>query len=89
MTSRRITVSLPEDVADYLASKDNASAEVAAALGERMRRGQATRDALVAIGFQLDDERISRLREDMPPVSTEARAEARRLRDELRFGDTA
>jgi hypothetical protein len=87
MTSRRITVSLPEDVADYLSSKTNASAEVAAALGERMHRGQATRDALLAIGVKLDEDRINRIREQMPPMSAEARAEAQQLRDDLRTGD--
>jgi len=87
MTSRRVTVSLPEDIADYLSSKTNASAEVAAALGERMRRGQATRDALLAIGFELDDDRINRMRAEMPPMSREAKAEARRLRDKLRSGE--
>lgn len=84
MTSRRITVSLPEDVATYLESRDNASAEVAAAVRQQMRRGQAIKAALRAVGYQIDDERIERLRGTMPRLSEDVRAEALRRRAELK-----
>jgi hypothetical protein len=63
--TQRITVSLPDDLAEYLSREGNVSAYVAVALRERIEREQ-TRRLLVEHGF--------------PPITDEGIARARRKR---------
>jgi hypothetical protein len=61
--TRRITVSLPDDLAEHLSREGNVSAYVAAALRERLEREQARR-LLAEHGFPpITDEGIARARE--------------------------
>ena len=62
MTSRRISISLPEDVAERLDREDNASAYVTGAVRARMRR-ESVRDVLSAGGFEITTEGVERMRE--------------------------
>ncbi|UQU66219.1 hypothetical protein COUCH_08020 [Couchioplanes caeruleus] len=79
--TRRITVSLPDDVADYLAKHPNSSAVVADAVRARMERGAAVTAALRAAGFNLTDEGIAAARGKLPPFTDKQRAEFRRWHD--------
>jgi hypothetical protein len=63
--SKRVTVNLPDDVADRLAREANVSAYVTDALRERMEREQ-TRTLLAEHGF--------------PPITAEGVARARQRR---------
>ena len=49
--TKRITVSLPDDVAAYLDNAINVSAVVAEAVRAQMDRAAATEDLLRAVGF--------------------------------------
>jgi hypothetical protein len=82
---RRVTVSLPDDVADYLDGADNVSAAVTQALRAQMDRGAATEAMLRAAGFALPgpDQPRSRL----APLSAQQRAEIEQRRERLRSGD--
>jgi hypothetical protein len=84
--TKRVTVSLPDDVAAYLETRDNASATVAQALRAEMNRGTATRAILRAAGFNITDEGLARVRGTVPPLSEEVRAEIKRRHDLLLAG---
>jgi Arc/MetJ-type ribon-helix-helix transcriptional regulator len=75
--TRRITVSLPDDVADYLASFSNASAVVTEAVRAYMNRGAAITAALRAAGVPLTDEGIAAARGTLPAFTEAQRAEIR------------
>ncbi len=62
MTTRRISISLPDDVAERLDREDNASAYVAGAVRARMRR-ESVRDVLAAAGFEITSSGVDRMRE--------------------------
>ena len=71
--TQRITVSLPDDVAERVAQEPNASAYVTAALRQQIERDD-TRAVLAAQGFTLTDEgrqrarqRLAAAREAMTP----------------------
>lgn len=53
--TKRVTVSLPDDVAAFLYSAPNASALVADALRAHMNRAAATEVVLRAVGFEVTD----------------------------------
>lgn len=71
--TKRVTVSLPVDVAAYLEGEENASAAVADALRARMDRAAATAAMLRAVGTDVTGER--RTRPTLPPLTAEQRAE--------------
>jgi hypothetical protein len=81
--SKRVTVNLPDDVADRLGLETNASAYVTDALRERMEREQ-TRALLAEHGFPpITDEGIARAKQRRlaagAKVTPERREELRRL----------
>ena len=60
--TKRVTVSLPDDVAAFLHEAPNASALVADALRSFMNRAAATEAVLRATGFELTDAGRARMR---------------------------
>jgi hypothetical protein len=78
--SKRVTVNLPDDVADRLGLEPNASAYVTEALRERMER-ERTKALLAEHGFPVTGEGIARARERR--LAAGARMTPQR-RDELR-----
>jgi hypothetical protein len=81
--SKRVTVNVPDDVAERLGQEPNASAFVTAAVRERMEREQ-TRRLLAEHGFPpITDEGIAKARERRLAVdarlTVERREELRRL----------
>jgi hypothetical protein len=76
--TRRVTVSLPDDVAAYLDTEDNASAAVADALRARRRRGEATLALLRATGFDITQDDVDRNSGTVPRLTQPQRAESRR-----------
>jgi hypothetical protein len=84
--TRRITVSLPDDVAEYLDKHPNSSAVVAEAIRARMERGAAVAAALRAAGFNLTDEGIAAARGKLPRLSEKQRAESQRYLKALEAG---
>lgn len=84
--TKRVTVSLPDDVAAYLDAEANASAAVTDALRARMQRGAAAAAMLRAAGFNLTDEGIARARGTLPRLTDEQRAESRRRHEAAQAG---
>jgi hypothetical protein len=84
--TKRITVSLPDDVAAYLDAEDNASAAVTDAVRARMRRGEATLAMMRATGMPVTRAGIDRIKGTVPPLSPAQRAESRRRADLLAAG---
>ncbi|WP_089007254.1 hypothetical protein [Micromonospora viridifaciens] len=84
--TKRVTVSLPDDVAAYLEREENASAAVADALRARMDRAAATAAMLRTVGIDVTDDGVARVRGKLPPLTAEQRAENARRRDMLRDG---
>jgi Arc/MetJ-type ribon-helix-helix transcriptional regulator len=78
--TKRVTVSLPDDVAEYLEQEENASSAVADALRARMNRGAATAAMLRAAGFDLDEERLRQGRAKLPALDADAKDEIGRRR---------
>ncbi|BCJ54687.1 hypothetical protein Asp14428_61620 [Actinoplanes sp. NBRC 14428] len=68
--TRRITVSLPDDVAQYLDKHPNSSAVVADAVRARMERGAAVAAALRAAGVDITDAGIDAARGALPRSPT-------------------
>jgi hypothetical protein len=60
--TRRLSISLPDDVAAALDQVDNASAYIAEAIRMRRRR-EATRDVLADAGYRITDEGVRAMRE--------------------------
>jgi hypothetical protein len=85
--TKRVTVSLPDEIAAYLDAAGNASAAVAEALRAQMDRGEATEAMLRAAGFEITEAGKSRAREELRPLTAEQRAEIDRRRALLRSGD--
>jgi hypothetical protein len=84
--TRRITVSLPDDVAEYLDQHPNTSAVVTEAVRARMQQGATTRAMLKAAGFNITEEGVAKWREALRPPTEEQRAESRRRLDAIRAG---
>ena len=85
--TKRVTVSLPDDVAAYLEGEKNASAAVTDALRARMRRGATTLAMLRAAGFNITDEGVAAARGKVPRLTEEQREEGRRRLELLRAGN--
>ncbi|HET8661363.1 MAG TPA: hypothetical protein VFM55_20495 [Micromonosporaceae bacterium] len=85
--TKRVTVSLPDDVAAYLETADNASAAVADALRAQMDRGAATEAMLRAVGFEVTEAGKERARAALAPLGAEQRAEIGRRHELLQSGD--
>ena len=62
MTTRRISISVPDDVAERLDREENASAYITGAVRARMRR-ESVRDVLTAAGFDISTDAVERMRE--------------------------
>jgi metal-responsive CopG/Arc/MetJ family transcriptional regulator len=84
--TRRITVSLPDDVAQYLDKHPNSSQVVADAVRERMQRGEAVRKALEAVGFVFTEQSRAWARAALRPLNDDQRAEIARRRKEIHSG---
>jgi hypothetical protein len=84
--TKRITVSLPDDVAAYLEGKENASAAVTEALRGQMNRAAVTEAMLRAAGFNITEEGKARWRGKFPPLTPEQREENRRLLEMIKTG---
>jgi hypothetical protein len=84
--TKRVTVSLPDDVAAYLDREGNVSAAVADAVRARMNRAAATVEMLRAVGIEVTDAGRDRVRGTLPRLSAEQRAETQRRRDMVRGG---
>ena len=78
--SKRVTVNLPDDVADRLGLEGNASAYVTEALRERMEREQ-THALLAEHGIPVTGEGIARARERRLAAGAKM---SRQRREELR-----
>lgn len=84
--TKRVTVSLPDDVAAYLEGEENASAVVADALRARMDRAAATAAMLRVVGIEVTEEGVARVRGKLPRLTAAQRAENAQRRDMLRAG---
>ncbi|MCW3818216.1 hypothetical protein ONA91_27570 [Micromonospora sp. DR5-3] len=84
--TKRVTVSLPDDVAAYLEREENASAAVTDALRARMDRAAATAAMLRAVGIDVTDDGVAGVRGKLSPLTAEQRAENARRRAMLRDG---
>ncbi len=84
--TKKIAVSLPDDVAERLARESNVSAFVARAVRRQMA-GEKTREILSRAGFVITDEDIAEAHAEMEQlrakISPELREQAARLRDEV------
>jgi hypothetical protein len=87
--TKKITVSLPDDVAERLAEEPNASAFVADAVRRRMGAEQMRR-ALQNLGFNITDEGLAEARREydelMAKITPELRQEAAELAARVRSG---
>lgn len=93
MTKRRVTVSVPADVAETLEQQPNASAYVAQAVRDR-RRMDEYRAALVQAGVQLTEQGMAEARARRLAVKAQWPAEryaavSERVRQDLEGGETA
>ncbi|WJK41810.1 hypothetical protein O7608_05175 [Solwaraspora sp. WMMA2056] len=84
--TKRVTVSLPDDVAAYLDREENVSAAVTEALRARMNRAAATVEMLRTVGIEVTDAGRDRVRGALPQLTAEQRAENQRRRDMVRAG---
>lgn len=82
--TKRVTVSLPDDIADRLEAEPNASAYVAEAIRQRAIR-EAGRRMLAEQGFQITDEGLARARERLAEADRQWTPERRQALRE-RFG---
>ena len=79
-------MSLPDDVADYLAQHPNSSAIVTRAVRAQMERAAVTRAMLEAAGFRSTPEGRAWARAALRPLTDEQRTEIRRRRDLIETG---
>jgi hypothetical protein len=84
--TKKIAISVPDDVAERLAREPNVSAYITDAVRRRMS-AERTREALVALGFDITDEGIARAHEEhrrlMESVTPELRAKAAAVKAEI------
>lgn len=71
--SKRITINVPEDIAEYLAGSGNASAYATESIRRRIR-AEATHSFLRAEGFAVTDEGVARARARMRAAAEQAAA---------------
>jgi len=87
--SKRVTVNLPDDVAERLSQEGNVSAFVTEAVRARMRH-ETTKAMMEAAGFRFTDERLAaarqRLQEGRRRMTPDVLTEGRRMLDEMRGG---
>jgi hypothetical protein len=83
--SKRITINVPDDVAERLEKLNNVSAFVTEAIRQRMR-AETTRAMLEASGFRITDEGMQkwreRLAEGRAKMTPEVLARGRKMRRE-------
>ena len=84
--TRRITVSLPNDLAEYLDKHPNSSAIVTEAVRARMDQAATTREMLTAAGFKITDEGVAKWRGKFGPPTETQRAESQRYLEALEAG---
>lgn len=88
--TRKLTISVPDKVADRLAQEDNVSAFITSAV-ERVMTGEEVRRRHREIGFHIPEEEIARSREEydrlMAGITPELRAEADELARAIRARD--
>jgi hypothetical protein len=84
--TKRVTVSLPDDVAAYLEGEGNVSAAVADAVRARMDRAAATAAMLRAVGIEVAEPGAGRGRRSLPRLTEQQRADNARRRGMLRDG---
>ncbi|MBM0205842.1 hypothetical protein ACIA47_32150 [Micromonospora sp. NPDC051227] len=84
--TKKITISLPDDLAERLALEPNVSAFVADSLRSRVA-GEKTREILRSVGFKLTDEGLARAHAEMEQakasITPELRAQAAQLQAEI------
>ncbi|SCE95107.1 hypothetical protein [Micromonospora chokoriensis] len=84
--TKKIAVSLPDDVADRLSLEPNVSAFVARAVRRQMA-GEKTREMLASAGFVITDEDIAEAHAEMEQlrarITPELREQAARLQAEV------
>jgi len=83
--TKKIAISLPDDVAERVAQEENASAFIADAVRRRMASEEARR-VLRGLGFELSDETMASVQAEMDAaragVTPELRAKAATLRSD-------
>lgn len=84
--TKKIAISVPDDVAERLARERNVSAYITDAVRRRMS-AERTREALRALGFDITDEGIARAHEEhrrlMASVTPELSAKAAAAKAEI------
>ncbi|MEU4474231.1 hypothetical protein [Micromonospora sp. NPDC023888] len=87
--TKKIAISVPDDVAERLAEESNVSAFITDSVRQRMA-GERTRRALRQVGFQLTDEGLAeagrKLDEARAKITPELRAKAAALLGEASRG---
>jgi len=81
--TRKITISVPDDVAEQLDREPNASAYLTEAARRRMAADR-TRQILVDAGFAITDEGLARERARIDALRASVTPELRRAAEELR-----
>jgi hypothetical protein len=83
--TKKIAISLPDDVAERVAQEENASAFIADAVRRRMASEEARR-VLRGLGFELSDESMAAVQAEMDAaragVTPELRSKAATLRSD-------
>jgi hypothetical protein len=84
--TKKIAISVPDDVAERLAREPNVSAYITAALRGRMS-AERTREALLDLGFDITDEGVARAHEEhrrlIAGITPELRAKAAAIKAEI------
>ncbi|MFE9919369.1 hypothetical protein ACFYPG_29865 [Micromonospora sp. NPDC005553] len=84
--TKKITISLPDDLAERLTEEPNASAYVAESLRRRVA-GERTREILRQVGFEITDEDVARVHAEMEQlranITPELREQAAQLQAEV------
>jgi hypothetical protein len=81
--TRKITISLPDDVAERLARESNVSAYVTDSVRRRMQ-SESFREALRARGFEITDEDMTRAGEELDALHASITPELERRAAEIR-----
>ena len=85
--TKRVTVSLPDDVAAYLEQSDNASATVTEALRGVMDRAATTEAILKSMGYKITEEGKAYWRERIKPMTPEQKAQIALRYEQLLAGE--
>jgi hypothetical protein len=87
--TRKIAISVPDDVAERLDREPNVSAFITESLRRRMA-GERVRDTLSGAGFTVSDEGVDQAARELDElrsgVTPQLRQEAAELRDRLKSG---